>query len=193
MSNTLESKSILLVEDNDLHNSGLADILISLDVQTTSCYTMEEARGFIIENKHDLAILDVMLPASKEDLKKLNELMIEFKELKKKIKEAMLVEDNNALVLLESAHIDMEMKLGALIDDEGGIKIAKVIRENNKINGLRPTPILFLTAVGDEEIMDKALEEISTNREWMVKPAEVQAIIDTCEKLIANNTGNSDE
>lgn len=146
--------------------------------------------------KVDLLILDVMLPATEENYKQLIAIEKELKDLRGTFVRASSsqpqTEDfNQKLQEARNRRKDLLAKSRELIEKEGGVDL---VEEVLRVDPPLPLPpVVFLTAVGHEQIIVRAqtvIQEQSKVRKetirslWLVKPQTIGAILDAAVDLI---------
>ena len=184
----LKNCNVLIVEDEKY----LAEVLSKRFYQFTSvqpiiAHYMDEANKYVLEEEIEfhLAIVDTMLPKSEGSYKSVNEKKTELLNVRKKINSAREHSlDNKLEAELEKyryQRLKIIKSINALIEPEGGIDIIEEWRNQQK-----KFPILFLTAIGKEDIAMKG-KRIAGEKSsvWIVKPVNSNYMLKKCEELLA--------
>jgi DNA-binding response OmpR family regulator len=184
----LDKYRILIVEDDRELAENLFFLikLVIFKQEPVVVHTMEaavrevanEAVGF------GLVILDVMLPETEEHLKKIEQFQMMLDELRNLIKSLKYKTDELSQSEIEAAR-DKRARCQRQIDDlvvqVGGIQLVEEWRKNK-----RDFPVLFLTAVGDKDIVERGRRIAGDDSDWITKPSTNELILEKCANLIEN-------
>jgi FixJ family two-component response regulator len=186
LSDVLGNLQVLIVEDDVKLATQLAGLIKEFaHREPVLVHTMEAARKMVAEEKErfGLLIMDVMLPESNQDFDDIGKFKKKLIILRKKIKEASTrPADQLSQEILENARRDrahIQRRIEELIQDAGGIHL---VEEWHKA-GIQ-FPILFLTAVGAQEMIDWGKAAAGKYCEWITKPAPDEEILAKCKMLL---------
>jgi DNA-binding response OmpR family regulator len=187
---TLEGKIILVIEDDKLLKTGLQE---AFEGQGCSKIVLKEC----IENAfkeiskqgkdYDLIMLDIMLPETEKQLNRLRELEQELDEVRGVLRqEDEMDPDNNSLRdEIEKAYNKRATILrekDTLVNRRGGIELLEKLNDKGLLGN--QLPILVLTAVGNKEDVYDGMKLLSESGDWLVKPVNVQTLINKAQELI---------
>ena len=187
----LTEKEVLIVEDNTSLAEKMERVFSQFpgsDVAVT--HSMESARGAMDqEGPFGLVVLDVMLPATEDDYER----NLEYEEIMKKAKNTIRrigtsPTNRTDRERLQDARFDRARAREAiekLINDEGGITLAAEWRQSDDA-GKQNMPILFLTAIGNEDTSERGLEKAKRRASWLLKPVSSKGILREAVELILN-------
>lgn len=191
----LTGRNIIMVEDDESLHKRLTRELSRYDVATVTVkHTVDSGLTELKEHgtNYDLAIVDVMLPKSESDYYKIKALRDELSNI-----QTMLTENDETSIRDKKPekeiahaqekrrHIIAEIEL--FICKDGGIQMVKQWVEG--VGSKNICPILYFTALGDDELKTEGLEVAgNSNAEWLTKPVTVNNILSTAGVLIAVNS-----
>jgi DNA-binding response OmpR family regulator len=174
---------ILIVEDD----RWLADRIAMLfaeyaDTEPKVAESVEAARTVVpdVLESFDLAVIDVMLPKTSDDLKIIREHQETLDSLRREIAEIGAVPaDKQAEIKLADARYRRSQALAEinnLIDTEGGIALVEAWRNVSKGHVL-VLPVLYLAAVSKEATVRRGLEAAKYS-DWLIKPVPSELILE---------------
>lgn len=185
---TLKGQRILIIED-DLE---FVEYLVPLITEVTGIDPMvvdcgEQAEDiFKNPNNFALAIVDVMLPYSLEDLQEYRELEKLSHKLRRDIRKLKQKsyhpgpDTNQEIFGIRQQWSAVQHRMDNLIDRKCGLKVV----EHWRAEGTKSIPILFLSALGAEDTKKKGLESAGSNAAWLTKPVPSDLILIQCAQLI---------
>jgi DNA-binding response OmpR family regulator len=185
--NALEKCRILIVEDDRELANNLFELIKSFtQPEPLVVHTMETALKQVLKiNKSidfDLVILDVMLPRTEEQLKKIEQFQMELEELRNIIRALKSKTEGLPQSEMEAARAKrarIQWQIDELVVPDGGIQLVK-----DWHNAGIQFPILFLTAVGDPEKINRGKASAGKCCEWIIKPAPDEEILAKCLTLL---------
>jgi DNA-binding response OmpR family regulator len=182
----LKNRLVLIVEDDRELAGRIASLIkeyTGLDPKVAN--SVEAARNSVDAARQDfgLVIMDVMLPPLENNLTLIERLEERLESLRKRIKEAAArpndedMKSNLFKARDERAHVLDQ--IDALIDAEKGFELVSKWRQTG-----HTFPILFLTAVGADDIVKQGKEAAGERSDWIVKPVSSELILEKCVDLL---------
>lgn len=188
MNSVLSECNVLIVEDD----SNLAERLknyfkVITGILPTIVDNMKDAIEIVLNDKNifNLAIVDIMLPMDKDTYKKRKEFVNELEKVRNEIGKidifSSIDSEQKKLTELRIKRSEIQKWVEVYIIEEGGIEIVKKWREYEK-----EFPVLYLTAVGNNALVNEVLSIARCYAEWLVKPVSSDVIKSRAESLIVD-------
>jgi CheY-like chemotaxis protein len=178
----LFGKHVLIVEDDNKLAEKISQLFRELTKnEPVVVHCIEDAKGEIAKsgNRFDLAVVDIMLPQSREDFR-------DIQKHEKKLADARATvdrigeepNDSEQRELLEARLQRQEAlrRIFDLIDREGGISLIRECRDSQSECPFNAA-VLYLTAVGNEPARQRGAEAADNRCEWLVKPVPSELIV----------------
>jgi DNA-binding response OmpR family regulator len=182
----LKNIQILIIEDDLYLSTQLSNLFSNVCVnKPILAHSIEQGR-YEYKSMRDvnrLVIMDLMLPDTEKTYKDIQKLEMELDSIRKTIEQSgtqpLGINGKNKIYDARFKRAKILREIQSLIIREGGIVLAKEIRlVDNR------TPILFLTAVGADEIVEKGTSIAGELSEWLVKPVPSKKIFEKAISLI---------
>jgi len=183
---------VLVLEDDE----GIAKNISQLFETKWRCTTeiaesKEKAEELVNDpkKKFKLGIIDTMVPGTECDLREIRNLEKQLKEVETVIMKVHNAKDDDAAKREQlpgarhrrSVILD---QISKLIDRKGGIKFVRTLRGTGRSKN-RNIPVLYLTALGNDEIVSEGLEASGVKSGWLRKPAPGEVILARAKELFA--------
>jgi CheY-like chemotaxis protein len=179
-------KRILIVEDDTFIAQQIKESLMKHGYTISMANNVEDAIEQIKKNDvFDIVIIDLMLPNSNNDFleieKNERKLVGISKDLDNLYSKVNDIEIENAILDKRIKRASILKVIDRLIYKEAGINIVQKI--NTDLKDKKPRSFIFLTAIGDDNIVKKGLSEAGEKTPWLVKPVTIDTILDACNNI----------
>jgi DNA-binding response OmpR family regulator len=182
--------NILIIEDDSFiaenfkeafFNAGFTNVKISNYIN--------DALLLIQSETFDLFIVDIMLPKSEENYKKIGESQRELTIIRREMITLDQIQNkespNNRINELREKRSSLLNRIDELIEMNGGINLISQIQGDSKYN--QPKAIIFLSALGNEEIVNDGLNKSKVKSRWLIKPINSELLIKISIDLLSNS------
>ncbi|MBZ0285046.1 MAG: response regulator [Anaerolineae bacterium] len=186
---SLNNCKVLIVEDDDLLAKRIKSLFEKYThLEPTIARYMGAARAIVTKRggDFDLVILDIMLPATRQDFGEIQGLEKRLKDLRMKLEGDSASLDESAQAARRDARYERGealKRIEELIDREGGIKLINEWLKYYPDENQRFT-VLFLTALGNNEVVTRGLHLAGQFSDWIVKPIPSDLILEKSANLI---------
>jgi DNA-binding response OmpR family regulator len=191
----MRGKRILIIEDDDFLARKLAELLKQFTLEETIIAHSVEAAKNLLEGKtvdFDLAVVDVMLPDTEQDYKEIQEFREKMEQLAYEIKKIEQASDHSgARERLSQARYQRSLFHERIFDrvkEEGGIELVQTWVENRSKTTNKLFPVLFLSALGNQNVISKVERIEGLLEKWIVKPVEEGVLLTECSNLLIGHT-----
>lgn len=185
---SLSRKNILIVDDDDYFAIRLAELLSTHGVnQLHTAGSIEQALRLMKESKlhFDLILLDMIIPETNENLEAVRAGETQLKEITSILTSAESLENLDAEKINEIR--EMRSKVLAeedgLVLDDGGLLFLERLQQSRSKKVKLP-PVLFLTAVANIDVKNRARKLVGEDLHWLVKPVIYEEILNEVTKII---------
>jgi len=191
VSTSLSGCRLLIAEDDLSLAKRLADCFRNHgaeEVHTAGCINEVIRELSDVSVEYDLLILDMVLPETEAERTQYEMLNVELSSIREMLqsheRDSGNIQDERApdgeLLLRRS---DALAEMQSLLNREGGFLVLERWGRNASSGAMLP-PVLFLTAVGKPEAVDKGRELTAGRCEWLLKPVPVDTLVRIAGALI---------
>jgi DNA-binding response OmpR family regulator len=191
----LHDRRILIVEDKEVLARALATLFEKYTgSEPVISHCVEEAHKAVAESQDgfDLAIVDAMLPHTYKQLEAIREHELALKHVRDTIKELNSFPQSesakNELGDIRNKRVQALKQIADLIDPRAGIDLVQDWRKQGQIFA-----VLYLTARGNEEIIQEGITAAGKHSSWIVKPSTDEEILQICVRLIVDSQSQARE
>lgn len=186
----LKGCTILIVEDDKKLSKRIAQIFLEhTETAPIIVDNQSDAQKCIIasHNQIALAVMDIMLPVTIQSVRQIRKLEKTIEQAKATInKQGNIKGIDNLHPELSDARIIRSQALkqiNQLIDLEGGINLLERLRIQLNGSGIC-FPILFLTSIGNDQLIRRGTVLTGDKSDWIIKPAPSELILEKSLNLI---------